>query len=217
MMEYRGDFQFYSKSIDLPVSNSLGLIPNAAKMLSNFYMHPKKPMIITVPELRKNVSLPSVEHAYQLSKCLYACQTNEDRNRMIDEFNKPEILASSEEAKKAGNPISYGLDFDLDAWSIYAPNLMKELIQQKIEKNHEISTILKNIAKAQLRLVHFSTKDKIWGAERVVSCSSSCGEEGSTEALRSKDEYDEGIAELDGRNELGNIYNQLIREYYCVK
>jgi predicted NAD-dependent protein-ADP-ribosyltransferase YbiA (DUF1768 family) len=225
-MEYCGDFQFYSKSIDLADSNSLELVPNAAKMLSNFYLDPKKRMIITVPELKKTVSLSSVEHAYQLSKCLFACKTNEERKRMINTFNQPDILASAEKAKKAGNPTAYDLEFDTEAWSIYAPTLMKELIQQKIEKNHEISTILKKIAKARLRLVHFSLLDKVWGAERVVQPVSRGDEETTLEGegkitseslVNNGVDYDEGVAELDGRNELGNIYNQYILDHYSDK
>lgn len=201
MKEYIGDFFFYSRSQYLPEENSLGLPVDIAQQLSNFSFC-KKPIELTDPDFARPIPLPTIEHAYQLAKCLLMCRNREQKQTMIDIFTNPSLEAS--EAKNIGNKDSFerfDLIFNEDLWRAHSRSIMKDLVYQKINKHHQIKNALKVLHQKKLRLVHYSPRDKIWGACPIHFEGHIVGEYSRSQPLN-------------GDNELGKIYHKYMEDHF---
>ena len=199
MKEYIGDFLFYSRSRLLPEGNSLGLPVDAAQKLSNFAVC-KKSIELTDPDFPNPILLPTIEHAYQLSKYLLMSDTIEQKQDFINIFTNPSLEAA--EAKTLGNQDSFArfdLVFHEELWRSASKDIMRALVYQKVNKHHEIKNILRIIKRKRLRLVHYSRSDKFWGASHMG------GDNNSGDYCKSQP--------LNGSNELGKIYHEYMDEF----
>lgn len=185
---------FYSKADDLP-ENPYGLPVNTARILSNFTIC-DRPIVLKVSS-RRTVKIPTVEHAYQLQKCLESCESEAQRSDCLEKFLSPDT--DSKKAKKLGKSFlkAYQLETP-DYWDDVKVARMRELVFQRIRASRDLQSILQIIAVHRLRLVHLSQLDVFWGAT-VRECRAE-GEEGTL------------TIHVEGRNELGNIYHDYINQ-----
>jgi len=143
---------FHSKAAMLK-NNPYGLPPDAGRILSNF-----APIAI---QWRGNV-YPTVEHAFQGAKYLYAS-------------NHPEVEADFRQggsigpdpvaAKKAGGRSGMrerNTILDIEKWNVISTNIMIELIHIKA-KVSVVRDILRICHKNNIQLYHFSRTDMKWG------------------------------------------------------
>ena len=138
---------------------------------------------------------PTVEHAFQAQKYVYAT-FEEPKRKKIAKESVDDILASftvdgkmtATEAKKMSGSTAMekrGYTLDITKWTQASIPLMNVLIRSKIERNPEIRKIVEVAKELQLRFAYFSQNDMKWGCH--------VGEDGKM------------ITE--GRNLLGEIYN----------
>ena len=140
--------QFHSKAKLLPKSSPFPT--TAMKDLSNFSEHDVE---------YQGKIYPTVEHAYQSQK--YTCTEKPELVEMV------RTLKTALEAKSAGSKSGMkknGVTLDMECWNKKKLNLMKELIQSKIERHPEIKEILAIVKREGIQLVHFSRTDMEWGA-----------------------------------------------------
>jgi ribA/ribD-fused uncharacterized protein len=140
--------QFHSKAKLLPKNSPFPT--TAMRDLSNFSSHDVE---------YKGEVYPTVEHAYQGQK--YTCTKKPELVEMVRNLKTPE------EAKSAGGKSGMkknGANLDIECWNKKKMDLMRELIDSKIERHPEIKEILRIAKREGIQLVHFSRTDMEWGA-----------------------------------------------------
>ena len=140
--------QFHSKAKLL--SKNTPFPTTAMRDLSNFSSHDVE---------YKGEVYPTVEHAYQSQK--YTCTKKPELVEMVRNLKTPE------EAKSAGGKSGMkknGANLDIECWNKKKMDLMRELIDSKIERHPEIKEILRIAKREGIQLVHFSRTDMEWGA-----------------------------------------------------
>lgn len=177
--------QFYSKSKDV---DDLHLkIPNWRKILSNFYMHPIR---ITYEDGIER-TYPSVEHAFQAAKYLFASKCTE----MASDFEVGGTIKTSLEAKSAGGRAGMtkrGCVLDASLWASHSDKIMRDLLHARWEQDETFRTIL--MATKGTYLAHFErTGTKSYWGSTVKSTGPNKNE-------------------VNGTNKLGVMMMDLIRE-----
>ncbi len=173
--------QFHSKSKLLPKGHVLP--PDALRRLSNFSEDPVE---------FEGHEYPSVEHAFQGQK--YKCSNKPEQ---IESFYNGTIKTPLD-AKSAGSKSGMkkvGAVLDISCWTSKSEDIMRELIASKISKNADIQNILKIAKENNIRFVHFSRMDMIWGAHV----------DASTQKITK------------GMNKLGEIYNSYSQHTVSAK
>lgn len=199
---FRGDFQFHSKAKLLREDNTLGLPQEAPRMLSNFFLQ-EQPILVRDKEIG-DIEMPSVEHAYQLSKCLISCSSKDQKDKICKIFTSQSTLQDSAKAKTLGSKrmfTKFGIVLDQERWNKMSKGLMEGFVRQKVTRNLTIQRILAVLHKENMRLVHYSRSDRFWGALRRGTV----------------DPNDSASAILEGRNELGNIFHCIMDELFSSK
>lgn len=137
---------FHSRSKEL---QSDILPSNAPRLLSNFAL---------LDVEYQGVIYPSVEHAFQTAKFAFT--------------NKPNFKLSADvtplQAKKTGSKTgmkTMGAILDVKAWDQASNEIMKTLLQSKIERHGVIRDILKTCRDQNIKLIHFERgRNPKWGA-----------------------------------------------------
>jgi predicted NAD-dependent protein-ADP-ribosyltransferase YbiA (DUF1768 family) len=159
---------FYSKS---KLDSSLGSdIPkNWKQYLSNFTNY-------------DNSNYPSVEAKFQAMKFCFS--NKPDHRHQIDWKN-----ITAEQAKLFGSKgyfNKYKIQLDVQKWNKNSFLIMKVLIEHRFRNDLLFQKILKRIREKNIQLIHYSLRDKYWGAYKCKKTNL-----------------------IIGKNKLGYIYNHL--------
>jgi ribA/ribD-fused uncharacterized protein len=128
---------------------------------------------------------PTIEHAYQAHKYNYT-----SKPELMADFYIGGKIKTAEDAQKAGRKSAMtasGTALDLKRWEPTADKVMEDLVKYKVQNYPEIRNILSIMRKNNVYLVHYSMRDKIWGATMNTDRT----------AIKS------------GQNKLGKIYNTI--------
>ncbi len=147
-----GIIQFHSKAA--PLKNHPYFLPDDMKKLSNFSEHSV--------EYEGHI-YPTVEHAYQAQKYKYAVPLKPELVAMFYDGT----LKTPLDAKKAGGRggmTKNGVALNVAAFNAAQMNIMRDIIQSKIDRHPDIQEILRKAREHHMQLVHFSRSDMLWGA-----------------------------------------------------
>ena len=128
---------------------------------------------------------PSVEAQFQAMKF---CYSNKPQHRLTITWNR----LTPEECRHHGTKSyfkKYGIILDVERWERDKVKIMRELLLIRYKRDRHFREILGNVYKNKVRLVHFSLRDKFWGA------------------FRKKQTND-----LVGKNMLGKLLHEIIRD-----
>jgi len=169
---------FHSKSALLNKDNEYGLPVDAMRRLSNFSMDSVE---------YDGQVYPSGEHAYQAQKYAFA-----GRPDLVKMFytNKFKTAAEAKSAGGKGGMAKNGVSMTPDQLKKFLAandDIMQKIVESKVKRNPEILNILRKLREHNIKVIHHSRTDMVWGAHMKPDAS--------------------GV--LRGENKLGEFYNNV--------
>ena len=184
---------FWSKSKDSDIGCEY---KNWGKILSNFY---EQEIVINC------YTWPTVEHYFQASKFMWKAKEGDRRySEYVKKFMKGGEFSLEEHkgqmgklARKMGGKTATKKTkkfegFDIDPkWDQIKITIMKAALLERVRQHPEVVTILTNVQKNNINLVHYERSGHFWGAK-----------------IKKSDNGEETIV---GKNVLGNLYMELLQ------
>lgn len=128
---------------------------------------------------------PSVEAQFQAMKF---CYSDKPQHRLTIRWKQLTPAECRQHGTKSYFK-KHGITLDVAKWERDKVKIMRELLILRYTRDKRFREILENVHKKKIRLVHFSNRDKFWGA------------------FRRKENN-----ELVGKNMLGKLMHEIIRD-----
>lgn len=105
-------------------------------------------------------SYPSVEAQFQAMKF---CYSNHPEHRLLIDWKSH----TPQDSKRFGSKTyfkKHNIILDVEKWNKDRDDIMAELLRIRLKKDKQFKDILKKCKKENIKLYHYSLRDRYWGA-----------------------------------------------------